>query len=351
VQSSSSAASLPWGSQPAALLAWGCLAVVMGAYLLGVDRTFLIDQPNYLDNFAAASSLDWMHGLFAEESSLKSVIIGVFSEEILWQVWASALGFVLSPPSAVLVTVCVLNLLVVLSVARLADPMLPLVIWILVPVGFAVTGLLQLRQGFAFAVMLYIALRMNRPVLGTLLAAMIHTTFVLALPFAIIARLCGLRQLLALLLVVALAFAAAYLGGMLFEMFGGRRLQIYNANEAGTNSILYVFGALLCSLPSLYRLLTTEAPHEPAAASRMLANLAVMHVGITAFAVVSFFVFPLGAGRIGYLIMLLLIPILPTMRWRDSVTGAVLFGLLLLYLVYLAVKTYLEGTYDIFFGG
>jgi hypothetical protein len=28
-----------------------------------------------------------------------------------------------------------------------------------------------------------------------------------------------------------------------------------------------------------------------------------------------------------------------------------IFGLLLLYLVYLTVKTYLEGTYDIFFGG
>ena len=37
-------------------------------------------------------------------------------------------------------TVCVLNLLVVLSVIRLRDPVLPLIIWVLVPVGFAVTG-------------------------------------------------------------------------------------------------------------------------------------------------------------------------------------------------------------------
>jgi len=221
----------------------------------------------------------------------------------------------------------------------------------LVPVGFAVTGLMQLRQGFAFAVMLYIALRMNRPVLGTLIAATIHTTFVLALPFSIIAWLCGRRQFLALLLVIALAFVAAYLGSMLFETFGGRRVQIYNANEAETNSILYVFVGLLCSLPSLDRLLAEGPPEEPAAASRMLANLAVIHVGVTAFAVVSFFIFPLGAGRIGYLIMLLLIPILPAMRGRDSVVGTMIFGLLLLYLVYLTVKTYLEGTYDIFFGG
>jgi len=175
VQPSSSASSLPWPSQPAAVLAWGFLALIMAAYALGIDRTFLIDQPNYLDNFAAAPTLDWVHALF-QDSGIKGLIIAVFSEEILWRVWATVLGLVLSPALAVVVTVCVLNLLVVLSIARLSDPVLPLIIWILVPVGFAVTGLLQLRQGFAFAVMLYMALRMNRPVLGTLIAAMIHTT-------------------------------------------------------------------------------------------------------------------------------------------------------------------------------
>lgn len=351
MQSSLSASGLSWQSQPAALLGWGFLAAIVGAYALGIDRTFLIDQPNYLDNFAAAATLEWVHRLFPEGFSVSGLIIGVFAEEVLWQLWATALGLVLYPPTAVLVTVCVLNLLVVLSVARLPDPVLPVIIWIVVPVGFAVTGLLQLRQGLAFAAALYFALRMNRPVLGTLIAAMIHTTFVLAWPFAVISWLCGRRQALALLLVVVLAFAAAYMGSALFETFGGRRLQIYSAYEAEANSILYVFGGLLCSLPSLHRLLAGGPPDEPLAASRMLANLAAVHVGVTAFAVLSFFIFPLGAGRIGYLIMLLLVPILPTMRRRDSVAGTMIFGLLVLYLVYLSVKTYLEGTYQIFFGG
>jgi hypothetical protein len=283
-------------------------------------------------------------------SGIQGFIVAVFSEEVLWQVWATVLGFVLSPALSVIVTVCVLNLLVALSVVRLPNPVFPLIVWMLVPVGFAVTGLLQLRQGFAFAVMLYVALRMNRPVLGTLIAAMIHTTFVLVLPFSLIAWLCGRRQLLALLLVVGLAFVAAYLGGVLFEMFGGRRLHVYDVNEAETNSILYVFGGLLCSLPALYRLLSTDAPQEAAASSSTLANLALIHVGVIAFTAISFFIFPLGAGRIGYLIMLLLIPILPTMRRNSSVVGTMIFGLLLLYLVYLTVKTYLEGTYAIFFG-
>ena len=64
-----------------------------------------------------------------------------------------------------------------------------------------------------------------------------------------------------------------------------------------------------------------------------LTNLAVVHVGVIAFTVFSFFIFPLGAGRIGYLTMLLLVPIIPTIRRRHSVSGAMLYGLLLVYLV------------------
>jgi EpsG-like putative glucosyltransferase len=350
VQPGSSVSSLTWQSQPAVILAWGFLAFIIAGYALGIDRTFLIDQPNYLENFAAAPRLDWLHGLTENDAGIRGLIVAVFSEEILWQVWATALGLAFTPAVAVILTVCTLNLLMVLAVVRLANPALPLVIWILVPVGFAVTGLLQLRQGFAFAVMLYLALRMNRPLLGTLLAAMIHTTFGLALTFAAIAWLCGRRQLVALVLAVAMAGAAAYLGGVLFELLGGRRLAIYDVNQAETNSILYVFGGLLCSLPSLHRLLIGPARDEAPAASRTLATLAVIHVAVIAFTAVSFFVFPLGAGRIGYLTMLLLIPILPTMRRHDSVTGAMVFGLLLVYLVYLTVKTYLEGTYDILLG-
>ena len=321
--------------------------MVIAAYVLGTDRTFLIDQPNYLDNFAQAPALEWLQALF--QQGIQGAIVRVFTDELLWQTWAAALGAFLSPASAVLVTVGVLNLLVVLAAVRLENSVLAVIVWLVVPVGFAVTGMLQLRQGFAFAVMLYVALRLNRPVLGTLIAAMIHTTFLLVLPFSVIAWLCGRKQLLALLIAIVLALTAAYLGGMLFETFGGRRLKTYSVNETEATSILYVLGGLLCGLPSLQRLLTAPAPEESAAQGRILANLAVIHVGVIAFTAASFFVFPLGAGRVGYLTMLLLIPILPAMSPRRSATRALLFSLLLLYLVYVAVKAYLEGTYDIYF--
>jgi hypothetical protein len=337
--------------QPASLLTWGVLAIVMGVYAVGIDRTFLLDDSNYLDNFAAGPTLEWLRRIAPEDSQRLGLIAGVFSEEALWQVWTTLLGSVFTPPTAVVLTVCVLNLLIASAVTRLANPALALIIWMVVPVGFAVTGLLQLRQGFAFAVMLYFALRMNRPVLGTLMAAMIHTTFALALPFVLIAWLCGRQRLVALLLTVGLAGAAAYLGGVLFEAFGGRRLHTYDVNSSEATSIMYVFGGMLCSLPSLHRLLSAPVSGETAVASRSLDNLAIIHVGVIAFTAISFFVFPLGAGRVGYLTMLLLIPILATSRPREGLSGMLIFALLVLYLIYLAVKTSLEGTYDIYVAG
>jgi len=333
------------------VLVWGLLVSVVVAYAIGIDRTFLIDQPNYVQYFYSATTLEWLKALTPGESSLQSVIVYLVSGEVLWQVWATALGWIFAPPTAVVVTVCALNLLLAFAVKQLPDPVLPLIIWILLPVGFAVTGLLQLRQGFALAVMLYITLRLDRPVLGTLIATMIHTTFAVALPFAVIAWLCGRRRLLALLLIIFLACGVAYLGGALFEAFGGRRLQVYDVNETDATSILYVFGAILCGLPSLHRLFKADVPGETAVASRTLASVALMHLGVIAFSAASFFVFPLGAGRAGYLITLLLIPILPTMRWRGTLAGTIIFSLMVLYLVYLAVKTCLEGTYDIYFAG
>lgn len=342
---------MPWQSQPAALLGWALIVVLMLGYAVGMDRTFVIDQNNYLANFSLDPLMRWADKLTPDQLTLKGFIIAVFSEELLWHVWTTSLGSLMEPATAIVVTACVLNLLIAWSVVRLPNPALPLMIWLVLPVGFAVTGLSLLRQGFALAVMLYITLRFRRAVLGTLIAAMIHTTFVLAVPFALVAWLCRRRRFLGVALAVALGFGVAYVGGMLFEAFGGRRLQTYDASQPDVTSIYYLLGTLLCCLPGVFRLAGPAAPDETAAESRTLGDLAVIHVGVIAFVATSFFVFPLGTGRVGYLSMLLLIPLLPTVRRRDSVIGMLIFVLLLLYLVYLAIKTYMDGGYDIYFSG
>ena len=332
---------------------WGLLTAAILIFCIGIDRTFLVDQGNYLQYFYAAPTLEWIKNLDPRSTPPMGIVIYLVSGEAVWQVWATLLGWILSPATAVVVTVCLLNLLLALAVLRLPDPVLPLLIWIIVPVGLAVTGLLQVRQGFALAVMLYAALRLNRPVAGTLVATLIHTTFAITLPFALVAWLCGRRQTLALMLTILLAVAAAYAGGVLFEAFGGRRLATYAVGETEATSILYVFGALLCSAPSLHRLFAGYPSAEMTVKGRTLALLAIMHLGVIAFSVASFFVFPLGAGRAGYFITLLLIPLLPTIRWRGSVSGSVIFAVMVLFLVYLLVRTSLDdaGIYDIYFAG
>jgi len=337
-----------WQLQSAALLAWGLMVVFMLGCAIGIDRTYVIDQANYVNNFDWDPSLQWLDDLMPDRLSLKGFIVAIFSEELLWHVWTSSLGSILQPTTAVIITVCAINLLIALAVVRLPDPVLALLIWLVLPVGFATTGLSWLRQGFALAVLFYMALRLNRPVLGTLVAAMIHTTFILALPFAMIGWLFGRRPLFALCMSVGLGCLVAYVGGTLFTVFGGRRLKTYGVNETEATSVLYVLGTLLCCLPSLFRLLSTAPRTETPAQTRTLTNLALIHVGAIAFVATSFFIFPLGAGRVGYFSMLFLIPILPTMRRRDSVIGMLLFALLALYFVYLAVKAYLDGGYDIY---
>jgi hypothetical protein len=332
-----------WVQRPASHLLFGLLAVLVTCYAIFTDRTHFIDQQNYVDSFAESATLEWLTSLFSHESILEGLVTQIFSEELLWRVWATALGSLFDPVVAVLVTVLILNLLIIATAWRLPMPSLALALWVALPVGFAVTGLLQLRQGFAFAVMLFFALQLRRPVLGALVAGMLHTTFALAFFFTLIGWLFRSRWRLALLAGLLTAFTGAYLGAMLFEIFGGRRILVYSVQE-GATSINYVLGGLICILPSLHLLLTTNARAD-STESRTLSNLALVHVGVTAFTIFSFFMFPMGAGRVGYLTQLLLIPILPSLRKQGI--AAVLFALLVLYLFYLVGKSYVDGTYDV----
>ena len=101
--SRSAASGRPWTDQPAALLGWAVLVIVLLAYGLGLDRSFFIDQSNYLDNFSRAPTLEWLDAIFSGSSLLTSIVVGVFSEEVLWQIWATLLGTILSPSAAVVV--------------------------------------------------------------------------------------------------------------------------------------------------------------------------------------------------------------------------------------------------------
>jgi hypothetical protein len=336
---------------PASWLLFYLYALLIAVLSVTLDRSVLLDQQNYIDFVVQSASLDWVQEMFEDDSLLRGIVTQLVSEELLWRLWSTGLGLLLNPDTAVLLSVCVLNGLMMLAAARTDRPSLALALWLILPVGFAVTGTEQIRQGFGLGAMLYIALRMQRPVLASLIAALIHTTFAVTFAFGVIHWIFKKRPLFALAGSILLAFAGAYLGGLLFEMFGGRRLLVYSSTEGDGNSINYVFGGILCILPSLYWLVTTTQQENEDPAAWTLSNLAISHVAVTSFTIFSFFMFPIGAGRVGYLQQLLLIPILPSLlaRRHNNVAFAIC-ALLFLYLIYLTGKSYSDGVYAVLLG-
>jgi len=334
--------------RPASLLLFFVLVLAVMAFALTLDRTFLMDQQNYLALFREAPTLEWTTTFAEGGSFIKDLIVGLFSEEFLWHVWTTIFGYLLDPYTAVVVLVGALNGLIVLAAKKLPSPTLAIVLWIAIPVGLADIGLLQLRQGFAFAIMLFVALRYSKPTLGAFIAAMVHTTFTVAFAFAFIGWMFRKQPISALCAILIAAFAGAYGGGVLFDMFGGRRLLEYTASE-GATSLNYVFAGLILVGPSVHWILTSPLEARELFPERVLTSLAFIHVGATMFTIFSFFFFPLGAGRVGYLTELMLIPMLPALAlrrgrpltlWVASSVG--------LYLVYLVGESYLTGVYRVY---
>ena len=315
---------------------------------LTIDRNNLIDQQNYVDYFSEGPTWSWL-GQFANvDGGWPATIARLFTEEFLWRLWTAVIGAWLAPTSAVLLTVMLLNVFMVLACARLANANIALLIWLTLPVGFVVTGIIQIRQGMALAVFLLVSLRLSTPVVGALLASLIHTTFLPILLFACVAAVLRRHRLLAAGATAALGIAGAEAGSAIFAAFGGRRLSIVSVDE-GASSINYVLVALLCVLPSLERCIFRPTTAHDGTYALVIDQLAALHVGLVAFTALSFFIFPVGTSRIGYMITLLLIPILGSVSADRSsaVLAAVAAWLTVGYLV---AKFAVDGQFKILLG-
>jgi hypothetical protein len=323
------------------LLFWS-LALMMIAWIAGIDRTFMRDQDAYLDYFAEALRGGWLDELFAPGKSLLGSVASVFTEELVWRLWTVLLSLFLEPAPAVFVTVLVLNVAIVLSCARLENSVTAFLLWVLLPVGLAVIGVMQIRQGFGLAVMLFSCLVLRRPVMGTLLAASIHTTFLLTFIFVAVWAVLRRRARLALTASALVGAGGALAGAAIFAVFGGRRVEEYSISE-GASSLNFVIAALVCALPAIERLLFARASSLDSS-SPMLDALAVSHIGITAFVCTAFFVFPIGTGRIGYMTLLLLVPLLGAVRLhRPTELAAALVASI--SVTYLIARAWTDGVF------
>lgn len=235
-----------------------------------------------------------------------------------------------------------LNFLVVLAISKTTRPVFGLFLWILIPQALAVVGTYQVRQGFAFSIMLFLILKFNKPVIGCLTASLIHTTFIIPLIYALIfnaGRLLKLSIIYLLSLYLVATFLLVVNANELFVNYGGRRTEQYLIDE-GASSINFVFGALVHTMPSILYLFQTRKTLTPTT------ELAAIHVGCTVFLALSFFLFPIGTSRVGYFISLFSIAIIPALRVKTRIELGWLL-LILIAIIYFITKAFIyQGGYD-----
>lgn len=336
-----------------------CLFLLTIAFLLTVDEQRLLDYSSYIDYFYNSSPDYWWY-IFDVKGSGPLAYSVYFTEELVWRLYTWVLGYLTSPEIAVAFTMCLISGLLFFGAQKTERPIVFFLLWICIPVGLHVTGLYQLRQGLAFAIFALFVTR-DRPIAGSLLAASVHSTFVLIVPAMLLLRgndVLG-RTIKPLprafvpvaLIVSAVAFTA--IGGFAFANFGGRRVAAYDVMETTATSIFYALGMMILAAHYLLITLNTKQKNDHSylrmtAAGGLLGSV---------FCAVSFFAFPLGTMRFGYLPFLFLVISLTDKtigsvyqaRYQPMATlvhmGAIAF------LIYQVILAFLQGRYGMGFPG
>jgi hypothetical protein len=334
---------------------WYLLACVCILYPLSLDRQGMIDNDNYVDYFVNGPDLEWL-AVFTQADSWLELVFRLSTDEILWLLWTTLAGSLMPPEMAVYATVVALNSLFVLAVRDYRNRSLALALWLLIPVGFAVIGTYQIRQGLAFALWLYLGVRRERLVLASVLAALVHTTFGVVAILSFLATRRSWTSITRLVIMGATSVGLALAGQIVFETYGGRRVETYLLDEATLTTNFLIGLIILLVYPLSLSLRGDRRLGFNVGGRRFLHDYVLLYVGIMFFLVVSFFLFPLGNYRLPYIAWLGLIPIFGQFnfgRMRDwyAKLGPALpgFGVILIFLAYQSVKGVLDNRYACLF--
>ena len=142
--------------------------------------------------------------------------------------------------------------------------------------------------------------------------------------------------------VVGAAFAMSLVSAWLFKTFGGRRLEAYTQQEEFT--VNFLISLVLYLVVPVLVLLLRRKNIEDTARELVVQKIAIMHIGLIMFLIISFFVYPFGTQRIVYYGPLLLAFMLPEVRLKNSLV-LWMVGLILALIMYDVVKNYQLGTY------
>jgi hypothetical protein len=335
---------------------WYLLLIVCLFYPLFIDRAGVMDNENYVDYFINGRDLAWLR-LFTESESWLQLFFRLSTEEIVWLLWTSLAGWLFGPNVAVHVTVFLLNLLVVLALRRFPNRSLALALWVVIPVGLAVTGIYQVRQGFAFALWLYIAVHHRRLVVGSVVAALVHTTFSVVAVLSVIAVQSRWSANTRLAALAATGLGLAVTGDMLFEAYGGRRLAESAIQDPDTLALNFLLGLMIVLAFPLYLSVSGKCALLNRDRRRnSMEGYLLLYVGVISFLIFSFFLFPIGNHRLPYLAWLGLIPIIGNFdfarAWQDAATmkrSVIGLGLIFSFLLHQTISAALDNRYACLF--
>ncbi|MGZ5486331.1 MAG: EpsG family protein [Nitrososphaeraceae archaeon] len=160
--------------------AYFLLSAFLIVFVLSVDRTDLLDNDNYIEYFSNSSLLqDFFQKISTEP--LAHAILLFLSEEPVWLLYAQTVSSILNPTLSVYFTVLLLNGIIIYSCSKFEHKLFGLLLWTLLPVGVVCMGLYQIRQGLALSIFMLFFVRRWNLTFGALIAAMIHTTFIIPL--------------------------------------------------------------------------------------------------------------------------------------------------------------------------
>ncbi len=291
------------------------------------------DYSNYIAYFKYAN-INYIYDSFSR-GGWSVFLLNMFSDEFGWKTYAILCSFLMKPEACIPFTVLFLNTLIVISLRKLRMPFLSLFLWIILPVGFAMTGLLQIRQGLAFSVFMFTFLSYSRPILASILAASIHTTFIIPLLFFILNRVVKKKWLIIVSMVTLSIFLALLINNY-YTLVAGRRASNYALDEVGTG-LYCIFESFILVVPSIIWLLS----------SRKWNQVAVVHVGLFIWLFACLIFFTLGMSRVSYYMWLLLIPLLNF--FENTKFNRQYFLILSIFIGYVCIRAYFIGFYQTIF--
>jgi len=282
------------GSIQAVILSLALVIVVL--LILMADRSNVLDQENYIRYFQDEHLMDvFFARLDPRDPWLKTVLLFT-SEEFLWLVYVTVIGSLFAPEFSVALTVFLLNFSVLYGLSKLPNGVYGMVLWFAIPVGAAVIGYYQIRQGVAFGLFM-VLLATGRPLLlSALLAAVVHTTFAIPLAIACLMYIPALRvrPWLCLVAISTVFLTITIVGGQLLGEFGGRRSETAEFDQ-GATSLNFVYVTLMLGAPSLALVACRQfSPRSPVFIASMV------HLGVVIWLTLSFFFLPVGTSRVGY---------------------------------------------------